>query len=281
MDTKVPRLSTPKPSASIPLVPSSGEIPIGDGVTAKYLPQKFDSFELILEQMINDPNFGVTAIALAIVLIIFTFVIIRILTGKGSKGDSILLIGLAESGKTSLATLLSGDVNNAPLAVTSMQPNEIKAKISNARSCNVIDLPGSDRIRPRFWEKYKQRARALIFVLDSCTFVSNARDIAEFMYDVLSDPFVRSSRLPILVACNKQDVAKAKSSAVISRQLEKEMTAIRETRASSLNQDEIVILGSTGRDFAWKDVKNLISFCDCACQPDAKVRSVGEWILLL
>lgn len=261
---------------------STGEKYLGDGVTAKYLPPKFDSFELMLEQILNDPNFAVTAIALAVALVIFTFVLLRICSGKGRKGDSILLIGLSESGKTALATLLSGDFQTAPLTVTSMKAYEIVAKISKSRTCTVIDLPGFDRLRPRFWEEYKARARALIFVIDSLAFLSNARDVADFLYDILSDKFVSSSKIPILIACNKQDAARAKSCNVITRQLEREMNAIRETRASSLNEDEIVILGSLSKDFTWRDVKNPISFCDCSClQNPPQVRPVAEWILTL
>lgn len=274
--------STPRPTPKVQVTPPPGEVYLGDGVSSKYLPPKFNSFEVMLEQMINDPNFAVTAIALAVALVIFTFVLIRLCSSKGRRGDSILLIGLAEAGKTTLAALLSGDVQAAPLAVTSMKANEIVAKISKSRLCNIIDLPGFDRLRPRFWEDYKTRARALIFVIDSLAFLANSRDVADFLYDILSDPFVSSSKVPILIACNKQDAARAKSFNVISRQLEKEMTAIRETRAAALNEDEIVILGSLGKDFTWKDVKNPISFCDCSClQSDSQVRPVGEWILAL
>lgn len=274
--------TTARPTVRSHVTPSPGETYLGDGVSSKYLPPKFNSFELMLEQIINDPNFAVTSIALAIALVIFTFVLIRLCSSKGRKGDSILLIGLAESGKTTLATLLSGDVQNAPLTVTSMKANEIVARISKSRSCSIIDLPGFDRLRPRFWEEYRTRARALIFVIDSLAFLANSRDVADFLYDVFSDPFVSSSKIPVLVACNKQDSARAKSCSIISRQLEKEMTAIRETRASSLNQDEIVILGSLNKDFTWRDVKNPISFCDCSClQNEPQVRSVAEWILTL
>ena len=47
--------------------------------------------------------------------------------------------------------------------------------------------------------------------------------MAELTFDLLLDVAVRKGRVPILVACNKQDLALAKGCEAIRKQLEREM----------------------------------------------------------
>lgn len=55
--------------------------------------------------------------------------------------------------------------------------------------------------------------RCIVFVVDSATFGKKAKDVAELAYDVI---YESSKRIPMLMACNKQDISIAKSSKVTS-----------------------------------------------------------------
>ena len=66
-------------------------------------------------------------------------------------------------------------------------------------------------------------SRGVVLVLDSANFPSEAHDVAELLYDLLSDPNFNQSKSPLLVACNKQDLALAAPKDSIMTALEKEM----------------------------------------------------------
>lgn len=194
-----------------------------------------------------------------------------------------LILGLSDSGKTRLFAKL---VCQKPVdTVTSMQPNDGHVKVGK-RFVHVIDCPGYDRLRIKQFDDHKPRSKAIIFAIDSLAFVSNNRDVAEFLYTVLSDPIVMKKKLPILIACNKQDEPKAKSSKIISKQLEREINAIRETRAAALestdgSESRSVLLGNPNKDFSWTDLKNSIEFVDCSAKSeddDDGIESVGNWL---
>jgi len=191
------------------------------------------------------------------------------------------LVGLSEAGKTSLfSRLVSGNLVNT---VTSMKQNEGVVKIGN-KTFSVVDLPGYDRLRKTFFDDFKTSARSIILVIDSLAFLTNMRDVADLVYVTLTDPVVSSRKLPILIACNKQDETKAKSANVVQKQLEKEMNALRETRAASLasteGEENTKVLGNPSKPFEWTDVKNNVQFVDCSClnEDDDGLEPIGSWI---
>lgn len=59
--------------------------------------------------------------------------------------------------------------------------------------------------------KNKKLLKGVIFVIDSSTFTKKIKDVAEFLYDVL---FECRDKIPIIVACNKQDASYSKASKV-------------------------------------------------------------------
>lgn len=167
--------------------------------------------------------------------------------------------------------------------VTSMSSNEGHVKVGK-RFVHVIDCPGYDRLRMKQFDDNKSKCKGIIFLLDSLAFLSNNRDVADFLYTILSDPVVRKKRLPILIACNKQDEPKSKSSKVIGKQLEREINVIRETRIAALDSidssNDRIILGNPSRDFTWTDLKNPLEFADCSAKSDDdnSIESVGTWL---
>lgn len=157
--------------------------------------------------------------------------------------------------------------------------------VIGGRKYSVVDLPGNDRLRKRFFDDYKSTAKSIIVVVDSLAFLSNVRDVADLIYTVISDPVISSKRIPILVVCNKQDEPKAKSAQVLRKQLEKEINVLRETKAASLQSTEdenssSPLLGKANKSFEWSDIKNSVDFVDCSCfyEDDNSLEAVGSWI---
>ncbi len=68
----------------------------------------------------------------------------------------------------------------------------------------VVDIPGHERLRSKYFDQFKSSARAIIYVVDSSTIQRQLRDTTEYLFNVLSDPVVFASRPPVLIACNKQ-----------------------------------------------------------------------------
>ena len=91
------------------------------------------------------------------------------------------------------------------------------------RHLELVDIPGHERLRQTALDRYKAGARGLLFVVDSTTVQKQLKDVAEFLYTVLTEPTVAALRPPLLVLCNKQDQLQAKGAALIRTQLEREM----------------------------------------------------------
>lgn len=62
-----------------------------------------------------------------------------------------------------------------------------------------------------------------MFVIDSVTIQQDIKDVAEYLYNCLTDNYVASNLPPLLILCNKQSEATAKGCTVIKMMLEKEM----------------------------------------------------------
>lgn len=46
-------------------------------------------------------------------------------------------------------------------------------------SLRLVDLPGQERLRNKFFDQYKSSAKAIIYVVDSVTIQKEIRDVAE------------------------------------------------------------------------------------------------------
>lgn len=90
-------------------------------------------------------------------------------------------------------------------------------------SLKIIDVPGHERLRYRYFDQFKSVARGIVFVIDSATVQKDIKDVAEFLYICLTDNYVASNMPPVLILCNKQAEITAKGSTVIKLILEKEM----------------------------------------------------------
>lgn len=228
-------------------------------------------------------KYGGIYLAMALVVITTAIIFIVIKSTKSGR-DTVLLLGLCDSGKTRLFSLLSA--KREVKTQTSIQENVgryASTREKSGKSFKVVDLPGHERLRAKYLYKHKDGARGIIFMVDSVNFVREVRDAAEFLYDVFANKTMMRNRVSILIACNKQDVPTAKSCTVIKSQLEKELNALRKTRsaalldmvdyASSKNQD----IGKSGQDFEFSHVHPIkVAFCECSLHSTTGTTTAGD-----
>lgn len=166
------------------------------------------------------------ALVLALVVILITYLLSRRLK---KSTNVVLLVGLSDSGKTALFSKII--FNKPKKSVTSLKENEA---MINEFNLKLIDLPGADRLRDRYWEQYRVQARHVIFILDSTTLEDKIRDVCAYLYVLLSDAILYKNKIQFTVACNKQDIEGAKRKDLIKLLLEKELDAIRSTKTGQL-----------------------------------------------
>lgn len=46
-------------------------------------------------------------------------------------------------------------------------------------SVKIVDIPGHERLRYKYFDKYKNSAKGLVFIIDSATIQKDIRDAAE------------------------------------------------------------------------------------------------------
>lgn len=236
----------------------------------KTIQQQFEDAVYYLEK-----NYGLDTktLAIALVVILFTLVLLKKLLSFGSR-NKILLVGLPDAGKTLIFSRLIGE--KYVDTVTSIKTNESQLKIGR-KLLNLIDIPGFFRLREKCLEDNMKGTLAIIYVLDSATFSSEARQAADYLYNLISDDYVKANSIPILIACNKQDLPLAKTLSVIKKQLEKELGALRKAKlgdyALSSNDKKIKeliqIFGHPDEnEFTFKRLRNRIEFINCSAKGD-------------
>lgn len=144
-------------------------------------------------------------------------------------------------------------------------------------------------------------------------FQRELKDVAEFLYVLLTDSVLAQHAPPILIACNKTDQALAKGSKVIQVQLEKEMyvrtfcslfcdcgfsvfyfsplrNTLRMTKSAALSDsvgNSNTYLGKRGKDFSFADLKPFkVEFIECSARGSkdeslADLKGIEQWLLRL
>ncbi|PNJ39805.1 SRPRB isoform 1, partial [Pongo abelii] len=153
----------------------------------------------------------------------------------------------------------------------------------------LIDLPGHESLRLQFLERFKSSARAIVFVVDSAAFQREVKDVAEFLYQVLTDSMGLKNTPSFLIACNKQDIAMAKSAKLIQQQLEKELNTLRVTRSaapSTLDSSSTAPaqLGKKGKEFEFSQLPLKVEFLECSAKGgrgdvgSADIQDLEKWL---
>lgn len=232
----------------------------------------------VVQQVIEDisTKYNVEQAYLALAIIVLTTLFIWIIVRSRRSGDTILLLGLSDAGKTLLYSLLVA--RKFMSTQTSIKENKGKyssEKRRGGKSWNLIDLPGHERVRAKYLYKHKDNARGVVFLIDSVKFLKEIRDVAELMYDLLANRTMQRNKASILVACNKQDQVTAKSCTVIKAQLEKELNNLRVTRSAALlgvddyTSSKNAFIGKKGKDFEFSHVWPIkVDFCECSLRAE-------------
>lgn len=87
----------------------------------------------------------------------------------------------------------------------------------------IIDIPGHERLRYKYFDQYKNTTKIVAYVIDSITIQKEIRDVAEFLYNILTDPVILKNSTRIIIICNKQDLPLAKRCNAIKSILEREL----------------------------------------------------------
>ncbi|XP_018346493.1 PREDICTED: signal recognition particle receptor subunit beta [Trachymyrmex septentrionalis] len=227
--------------------------------------------------------------SLHLALLVATFILITLVLfvfwrKRKSKGNIILLTGLSESGKTLIyARLLCSQFVKT---YTSVKENIGDITI-NYRFLRIVDIPGDERLRGKYFDKYKSSVKGLVYIIDAVTIQKEIRDVAEYLYNLLSDPDMQKN-VPVLIMCNKQDQTMAKGCYVIKALLEKEMNLLRMTKTSQLEATDAsstnVFLGKQGKHFEFSHLDSQIDFVESHASNDdsqmsANIEELKKWLI--
>ncbi|KAK3752243.1 hypothetical protein RRG08_047099 [Elysia crispata] len=181
-----------------------------------------DAYIQQLQYGVSNRDPKVLGILVAVAVGILTLILIIIKSRGKNKRQGVLLLGVCDAGKTLIYSQLVN--NNFKQTYTSVTSNSGEYVIAQKnKKVRIFDLPGHERLRLQILDEYKGQARAIVFVVDSGTLQKDIKEVAEYLYTLLSDKTVSGNALPVLVLCNKQDLTLAKGAKVVRSQLEKEM----------------------------------------------------------
>nr|CAG4643462.1 EOG090X0C7N [Ilyocryptus agilis] len=207
----------------------------------------------------RDKHGGIDGVLVALVIGLITIGILIFLWRRSRVvRRGVCLVGLCESGKTLIFSQLV--LKKAVESFTSIAENSGLLNFENKGSLKIVDIPGHERVRQRFFDAHKGSARGVVFVIDSLSITKDIRDVAEYLYTILSDSVVCSNRPLILILCNKQDHALAKGAQIIRSLLEKELNLLRNTKTNQLEAisdagGKKQYLGREGKDFEFSDLQ--------------------------
>ncbi|KAJ8721984.1 hypothetical protein PYW08_004386 [Mythimna loreyi] len=242
--------------------------------------------KIYTEPMLNDPRY---ITLLSGVVLLFTILFWWCFTRRRTQRRSVLLMGLSDSGKTLLFVRLV--YSQYRQTFTSMKEN-VEEYLTTSNNFKLVDMPGQERLRNRYFDQYKNSAKGIVYVIDSVTIQKEIRDVAEYLYTVLSDPVVQSYNIPLLILCNKQDQDLAKGSQVIKSLLEKEINLVRVTKSSQLQSvdpsqgNNATFLGKIGKDFEFSHLSNRVDIAESSANTGdddtpADIKTLQDWITKL
>ena len=196
--------------------------------------------DVLPERLAVDDDDARARALVALVTILCLFIASRVVFGGGRQRKkrgkpAVVVVGCAGSGKTALWQALTYGEQRFP-TVASAAPNErdglaVKGKTRGGRERTkhgvcVVDVPGHGCLRAEAMEQL-QRAKAVVYVVDSVTFATNRKEVAKFLYEILCDEHVQRRGMSIMVACNKCEKLTAHPPDFIRKRLEREIEATR------------------------------------------------------
>lgn len=200
----------------------------------------FDASETVtLDPEVLSPSsvFRTQTIAVAslgLALFVLAVILLSKRGKRSSRGDSLLLVGSSDAGKTAiLSTLVYKQTLHTH---TSIQTNSaVVALPSSHKTLRLIDVPGHPRLRDQFLEHLPE-AKAVAFIIDASTISRMGPVVAEHLHQVMHAlTSLPPSQTPpdLLIVAHKCDLLKAthqatpeqlavnRVRAVLERELEK------------------------------------------------------------
>ncbi|KIY97082.1 hypothetical protein MNEG_10881 [Monoraphidium neglectum] len=216
----------------------------------------------------------------------FGFILLLLVLGpRGKKrGSTVVLTGPPNSGKTTLFfQLKDGSLHNG--VVASMGDNAATVALRPARgapkTAQLLDVPGHHSARHHL-EAVLKDAAAIVFLVDAVEVTPHRTEAADMLYEVLTHSAVHRSRTPLLIACNKMDLEmEAHSVDFIRKTLERQLDAMRKTRAASIGKDAGggggAALGPAERPFSFAALRSKVALAPAA----AKTGSLEEVVAFI
>nr|XP_039257004.1 signal recognition particle receptor subunit beta-like [Styela clava] len=236
----------------------------------------------ICQEYVGEENMLYFVFGVSFIISLLFYLVWKLVAGGKVKRRGILFVGLSGAGKTYLLSkILTGQVIET---VTSLKENQA-TYASEKGVLNIIDIPGQEAIRQKFFDQFKDTAKGIIFLIDSESFSKDLKDVAEYLFTILTDQNVLKFVPPLLIACNKQDLLTSKSKKVIQDHLEKELNTVRKTRSAALSsidgEEATVHLGVKGKPFEFSHLGKLkVDFIECNAKGDSENESRLDELLL-
>jgi len=104
------------------------------------------------------------------------------------------------------------------------------------------------------------------------------------LFDLLSNSVINKRRIPILIACNKQDLLTAYKAQSVRSLLEKEIEKLRHTRSTVPSQQEEsgssaedMSIGLEGEEFSMDHLELPVSFAEISAK-DGNIQKVVTFV---
>jgi len=124
------------------------------------------------------------------------------MTSSSAIACTVVLVGLENSGKTTLAKVFSERKTSETFPTAGFEIFYVNISSINSPIL-VYDCSGQGRSRAG-WRQFFEVADGIIYVVDSCD-VSRTKYVKESIEELANDKMVRNRRLPIMLALNKGD----------------------------------------------------------------------------
>mmetsp|Transcript_13306 Transcript_13306/g.24599 ORF Transcript_13306/g.24599 Transcript_13306/m.24599 type:complete len:227 (-) Transcript_13306:753-1433(-) len=211
-----------------------------------------------------------TAILGLIVLVFLSYFLKK--EGSTNSRNKILVCGPSGSGKTLFSYRLCLD--KSPTTITSMKPSLLEF---GPDRLSLVDFPGHPRLRTLLYTTYLEQTKEIIFLIDSSNVQNQAREAAEFLYDMFTNPLI-DKVTKFRVVCNKSDLSNSRPHSRIKLSLQQELEKIKKTRKSLEEADDgtFVPLGREGKPFNFdQDAPVEIEFYSLSAMKDS-VETITE-----
>eukprot|EP00921_Rhytidocystis_pertsovi_P026642 GHVQ01042974.1.p1 GENE.GHVQ01042974.1~~GHVQ01042974.1.p1 ORF type:complete len:338 (+),score=44.11 GHVQ01042974.1:57-1070(+) len=184
--------------------------------------------------------------------------------GGATKGrsDCVLLLGQCGAGKTALFLRLANLYNSE--TVSSIKANRGSFPLgedNKSTLTEVIDYPGHRRLREGALSLLPS-AKCIVYLVDAAD-KGSIKNAAEHLYELFTSPPMTHLHLPILIACNKTDLPKARSPFTIKIDIEREIERLKVSRSATLEGQDAAdsYIGELDELFQMDMVPSVTEFC--------------------